>query len=244
MEVFKHLRRSRVLMSRAVDRAVLPLRFWSRTLSPVPGNRAIVGVDATSIPVRFINLASRPDRLRDTEVEFARMELVRVSRFEAVKEENGALGCALSHGRLLESVDDHQPVVMVCEDDIEFLVSPEELRALLEEFLANPAIDVLCLAFNLIAKAHPVSPLLAITANTATTACYVVKRPALERLEKSFFESARLIQEGQPLGLAAADQHWKKLQRRGLIFAVPRTRAARQRASFSDIEGQEVSYGV
>jgi glycosyl transferase, family 25 len=244
VEVVKHLRRSRVLMSRAVDRALLPIRFWRRTLSPVPGNRAVIGVDAASIPLHFINLASRPDRLRETEVEFARMELAGGFRFEAVKEENGALGCALSHGRLLESVDVHQLVVMVCEDDIEFLVSPQELRALLEEFLANPALDVLCLAFNLIAKAQAVSPLLAITANTATTACYVVKRPALERLEKSFLESARLIQEGQPLGLAAADQHWKKLQRRGVIFAVPRTRAARQRASFSDIEGQEVSYGV
>ncbi len=244
MELVKHLRRSLVIMSRSLDRALLPIRFWGRTLNPIPGNRVVAHADACSMPVHFINLASRPDRLRETEDEFARMKLLRASRFEAVKEENGALGCALSHGRLLESIDEHQLVVMVCEDDIEFLVNPQELQGLLEEFVENPALDVLCLAFNLIAAAHAVSPLLAVTANTATTACYVVKRPALERLEKSFFESARLIQAGQPLGLAAADQHWKKLQRRGLIFAVPRKRAARQRASFSDIEGQEVSYGV
>jgi glycosyl transferase family 25 len=244
VEVVKHLRRSLVILSRSLDRVLLPIRFWGRTLSPIPGNRAVAHADAGSMPVHFINLPSRPDRLRETEDEFARMNLHRGSRFEAVKEENGALGCALSHARLLESVDQHQLVVMVCEDDIEFLVSPQELRALLDEFLLNPALDVLCLAFNLIAPAHAVSPLLAVTANTATTACYVVKRPALENLKTSFFESASLIQAGQPLGLAAADQHWKRLQRRTLIFAIPRKRAARQRPSFSDIEGQDVSYGV
>jgi hypothetical protein len=63
-------------------------------------------------------------------------------------------------------------------------------------------------------------------------------------LRDSFLDSAKLIEEGKPLGLAAADQRWKQLQRRTLIFAIPRVRAARQRSSFSDIEGKEVSYGV
>jgi len=244
VDVAKQLRRTLLTLSRSIDRGFLPLRFFSRTLRPIPGNRVVATAGAASIPLYFINLASRPDRLRETREEFARMKFVGGSRFEAVSNANGALGCSLSHGGLLDSVDSQSLAVMVCEDDIEFLVSPEELNLLIDEFLANPALDVLCLAFNLIAIAHPVSPFLAITANTQTAACYVVKRPALELLKRSFFESAQLIEEGKPLGLVAADQHWKKLQRKGLIFAIPRKRAARQRPSFSDIEGQEVSYGV
>jgi hypothetical protein len=244
VEVVEHLRRILLALSRSLDRGFLPVRFFARTLRPIPDNRAVAMASSRSIPAYFINLASRPDRLRETQDEFVRMRILGGSRFEAVRDTNGALGCALSHGRLLETIDNEPLAVMVCEDDIEFLVSPEELQRLVKEFLANPALDVLCLAFNLVSPGLRVSPLLAITANTATTACYVVKRSSLELLKKSFFESAELIEQGKPLGLAAADQHWKRLQRRGLIFAIPRTRAARQRPSFSDIEGQEVSYGV
>jgi glycosyl transferase family 25 len=244
MEVGKHLRRSLVALSRSADRAILPVRFLIRQLR---SQREIQAPDlfaAENLPVHFINLASRPDRLRETRDELQRMGLVHWSRFDAIKNDNGALGCALSHARVIEGLKAGESAVMVCEDDIEFLVSPEELRVLVQEFLENPALDVLCIAFRVLAEGHPISSHLAITSNTQTLACYVAKASALDLLKDSFFESAQLIEEGRPLGVVAADQHWKRLQRRGLIFAIPRKRAARQRPSFSDIEGQEVSYGV
>lgn len=244
MEVVKHLRRLLRSATQTVDRVVLPARFHVRTQKPNPENLAVVGAKFTSIRVHLINLASRPDRLQETNEEFARMGIVDWSRFEAVKSADGALGCALSHAHLLGGLDRTVSAVMVCEDDIEFLVGPDELDALLEEFLANPALDVLCLAFNVVSRPYVVSQALAVTTNTATTACYVAKGRAMRLLRDSFLDSAKLIQEGKPLGVAAADQRWKKLQRRTLIFAIPRVRAARQRNSFSDIEGKEVSYGV
>lgn len=244
MEIGRHLRRYVVLLRQSVDRALLPLRFRVRQLRFMGASQPAAGVSAENLPVHFINLASRPDRLRETQDELERMGLVQWSRFDAIKNDNGALGCALSHARVFEGLKPGETAVMVCEDDIEFLVSPEELRALVQEFLENPALDVLCVAFNVIAKGHPISSRLAITSNTQTLACYVAKAAAVHLLRDSFFESAQLIQHGKPLGLVAADQHWKKLQRRTLIFSIPRKRAARQRPSFSDIEGQEVSYGV
>lgn len=243
MEIGKHLRRSLRSLSRSVDRAILPIRFRVRTLWPEADARSATAASAETVPVYFINLTSRPDRRRETEVELERMGLSLWSRFDAVKHDNGALGCALSHARVIEGLDG-TAAIMVCEDDIEFLVSPDDLRALVQEFLENPSLDVLCIAFNVSAKGHPISSRLAITSNTQTLACYVAKKHALKSLKDSFFQSAQLIEEGKPLGLVAADQHWKKLQRRGLIFAIPLMRAARQRPSFSDIEGQEVSYGV
>lgn len=244
MQVITHLERALRSLLRDLDRRMLPLRFLLRRQRQKLQGNSTVDTLVESIPVQFINLASRPDRLAETQDELKKMGIPAWSRFEAIKHDDGAVGCALSHARVLESFDDQVCPVMVCEDDIEFLVSPDELRALLGEFLRNPAIDVLCVAFNLGSKPHPISPRLAITSNTQTLACYVVKKGALKALQESFLQSAALIQQKKPIGLVAADQHWKRLQRRGLIFAVPRVRAARQRPSFSDIEGQDVSYGL
>ena len=89
-----------------------------------------------------------------------------------------------------------------------------------------------------------ISKRLAVTADTATASCYVAKAAAIDKLKKSFQESAFMIRAGQPIGISAIDQHWKKLQRKDLLFAIPRTRAVRQRASYSNIEGRDVFYGV
>lgn len=244
MEVRRHLKRQILSFSRQVDSWMLGPRYVAKRLKPAIANAMAMRTGTDSIPTHVINLESRPDRLSETATELAKMGITHWSRFEAVKESNGALGCALSHARLVEQLQGAQPAVMVCEDDIEFLVSPDALHDVVSEFLRNPALDVLCLAFHLRSQPHRISSSLAITADTATASCYVAKTHSLEMLRDSFFEAAQLIEEGKPMGLAAIDQHWKKLQRRELIFAVPRVRAVRQRASFSDIEGHEVFYGV
>lgn len=244
MEVRRHLKRHVLAFFRRIDQWRLGPRYTVRRLKLSKANPQPVLSTFDSIPIRVINLESRADRLRETEAELVRMGITRWSRFSAVKDSHGALGCALSHSQLMEQVQGLEPAVMVCEDDIEFLVSPAELRALVNEFLANPALDVLCLAFHLRLPARAISSRLAITADTATAACYVVKSRALPMLRDSFIEATELIRAGKPMGIAAIDRHWRKLQRNQLVFALPRERAVRQRASFSDIEGQDVFYGV
>ena len=244
MEVRRHIKRHVLAFFRRIDQWMLGPRYTLRRLPLGKANPAPSLPAVDSVSIRVINLESRADRLHETEAELAKMGITRWSRFSAVKDSNGALGCALSHAQLMEQVQDLEPAVMVCEDDIEFLVSPEELRTLVSEFLANPILDVLCLAFHLRLPPHAISSRLAITADTATAACYVVKTRALPMLRDSFVEATQLIQAGKPLGLVAIDRHWRKLQRRQLMFAIPRERAVRQRPSFSDIEGHDVFYGV
>jgi len=244
MEVKRHLKRHALAFFRRIEWWMLGPRYALRRLTLSRANPAPVSSAVDSVPIRVINLESRADRLRETEAELATMGITQWSRFSAVKDSNGALGCALSHAQLMEQVQGLEPAVMVCEDDIEFLVSPEELRTLVSEFLTNPALDVLCLAFHLRLPPHVITSRLAITADTATAACYVVKTRALPMLRDSFVEATHLIRAGKPLGLVAIDRHWRKLQRRELVFAVPRERAVRQRPSYSDIEGHDVFYGV
>lgn len=244
MEVRRHLKRHALAFVRRIDQCMLGPRYIVRRLATGKANPSPVLTSLDCVPIRVINLESRVDRLRETEAELAKTGIRRWSRFSAVKDSNGALGCALSHAQLMEQVQGCEPAVMICEDDIEFLVAPEELHTLVSDFLANPALDVLCLAYHLRLPPHTISSRLAITADTATAACYVVKTGALPLLRDSFIEATQFIQAGKPLGLFAIDRHWRKLQRRQLIFAIPQERAVRQRPSFSDIEGHDVFYGV
>ena len=244
MEVKRHLKRHVLAFFRRIDQWMLGPRYLSKRLALRKANPSAVLSTVDSVPTRVINLESRADRLRETEAELAQMGITQWSRFSAVKDLNGALGCALSHAQLMEQVQGLEPAVMICEDDVEFLVTAEELRALVSEFLTNPVLDVLCLAFHLRLPPHAITSRLAITADAATAACYVVKTRALPMLRDSFVEATHLIRAGKPLGLVAIDRHWRKLQRRQLVFAVPRERAVRQRPSYSDIEGHDVFYGV
>lgn len=244
MEIVRHLKRYSRILSRTLDHALLPGRYAFRKMTESKDSLENRVLPLEDIPIYVINLATRSDRLRETRAEFRRIGLTKWARFDAQENENGALGCSLSHASLLDQVAGPESVVMVCEDDLEFLASGKELTQILEDFQANSALDVLCLAFNLGSKPFPINSRLALTANSATTACYVAKARAIPLLKKSFLESANLIAEDKPLGLVAADQHWKRLQRAKLIFAVPRNRVARQRDSYSDIERREVSYGV
>ena len=244
VEIRRHLRRKMRDFRRHVDRFLVARRVRKKVRSEVAGDRPTWPLSSADIPVHFINLASRPDRRQQTESELQKLGFRNVFRFEAVQRENGALGCALSHAGLMESLQVDAPAVMVCEDDVEFLSSPGELQAVLAEFLEDVALDVLCLAFNTRGKPKVLSERLAVTVDTATTSCYVVKATAINNLKKSFQESAEMIQGGRPIEISALDQHWKILQRSELLFAIPRSRMARQRASYSDIEGNDVFYGV
>ena len=229
---------------RHVDRFLVPQRVRRKVRSIVAADRTAGLLSSAAIPVHFINLSSRPDRREETENELQNVGFRNVFRFEAIQSENGALGCALSHAGLMKSLKVDTPAVMVCEDDIEFLSSPHELQAVLAEFLEDVSLDVLCLAYSTRGKPKAISERLAVTVETATASCFVVKARAIKTLEKSFRESAEMIQSGRPIGISAIDQHWKKLQRTDLLFAIPRSRMARQRASYSDIEGHDVFYGV
>lgn len=193
--------------------------------------------------VLYINLESRPDRRASMERLFADNAIVS-SRIEAVSAVPGILGCGQSHVKALSTPVPSDTPIMVCEDDLVFTVSRAQLDEIVGEFLCNPALDVLCLAYNLRAKPVPVSRNLQITDNTQTTACYVVKPDAVRYLRESFAESVDDLMGGMDTKKAALDIAWKKLQGGKLIFAAPRKRVAVQRPGFSNIAEAFVDYGV
>lgn len=188
----------------------------------------------------FINLDHRLDRRASMASELERVGLSQVRRLPAVRRSLGILGAGLSHVKALEGWTPNQPVILICEDDIEFLEEPEVINKVINRFLRNPSLDVLCLSYNVRERPFPVDSVLSITSNTQTSSCYLVKHWAIAALKANFSEGVKLLSEGFPPRFAAVDIYWKRVQRSVLTFSVPNKPLVRQVASYSDNLGRWV----
>lgn len=195
------------------------------------------------ILARYINLDYRQDRRDLIEVELRKLPFIRAERVSATRDPNGSLGCAQSHiealGQFLKSPD---TITIICEDDLEFIASSDEIQEAIKEFWEHPMLDVLCLSFRLRGPRLPISQTMAVGNNIQTAACYVVKRKAARALLANFLESKKLLISGAPPSHASIDITWKTLQARQLIFAIPRNPLALQRESYSDIAKKVKKY--
>ena len=132
---------------------------------------------------------------------------------------------------------------MVLEDDCLFLKNSSRVGDVIEEF-SNSKADVLCLAFS----ASQFEPLpahykLHRVFDARTTCCYVLKSHMIGPIGEMAHLSVELFQKGLPSRFAAFDMVWRRMQKEK-IFVVPSRRLARQRASYSDIEGNFADHGV
>lgn len=215
--------------------------YWARPLKRQAVNSSGNGLGRCEVV--FINLDHRTDRRTHIEAEFQRIELVDYTRLSAVYNDNGALGCSMSHLRAL-SHNELKPdrLLMICEDDCSFAVDRRQLDHLIEEFFRDDRLDVLCLGYNAL-NGIRVSDDFSLTSRTRTTSCYVVKPWMQEALSISMAESCRGLQNGLPPSVAACDIVWRQLQKTS-FFVFPTDRAVYQAPSFSDIRRKEVNYRI
>lgn len=193
--------------------------------------------------VFYINLDHRTDRRTHIEGEFAKIGLKNYTRFSAIKDENGALGCARSHLQVLRTWKaTSQRLLMICEDDCLFLLERSEIDDLVDQFFNDTRLDVLCLGYNA-RNGVAVSNAFSITSNTQTTSCYLVKQHALFELIDAANLSANKLTAGQSRKSFAIDVTWKHKQAK-IFFAITNNRCVKQLDSYSDIEMQEISYKV
>jgi len=196
-----------------------------------------------------INLNSRADRLKQFEDEIQKLRIPAWRRIEAVDgAENfpgldpfysGSIGCSLSHVQALKEARWNEiDGLLICEDDVEFLSSSEEISQLIEEFLSNPHLDVLALYGKARGGSHQVSNNLRIVVGLVGTVCYVVKPHMAPVISDLFVQGVEDLRRGKRRG--KSDILWNKLQKRGYFFAAPLHSVARNRAGFSDIEGRNL----
>jgi hypothetical protein len=196
------------------------------------------------LKIVVISLDSRADRRKHIERHFLEMGLA-FSFVPGVPHPNGEVGCADAHIDALSGwIPSNEELLMVCEDDLVFIRDRATVYSLIREFDKNAAIDVLCIGNNSKGPFISVSDSLALTVDTQTASCYVLKPHAVAPMVKVFRRSRAMLAQGGSGSKWAIDILWKSLQRESMVFCIPRSQVAHQIASFSDIQGRWVDYKV
>jgi glycosyl transferase family 25 len=194
-------------------------------------------------PCFYINLEGRPDRRAHVEGQLAGLGLQSFTRMKAVEVENGAVGCAMSHLKLLKQAQEQDlSYCMIVEDDILFL-KPDLFLKQVDTFLASGTPwDVLLIAGNNLPPHEAVGDYAVRVSHCQTTTGYVVQRPYYNILIDNIKEGIqRLIKNPENRFHFAIDKWWLSLQKRDRWYLVtPLT--VTQRADYSNIEKRATDY--
>lgn len=182
--------------------------------------------------VLFINLDERSDRLQESLLEFAKLNL-RATRVRAIKHKSGSLGCTLSHIKALEIANSKQwDHVMICEDDVQFTQNKLVFVQQFEKFLSrHKDWDVITLGPNIFEATFIDDSCARIFSSWCTT-CYIVRRHYYKVLLHNFKVAAQKSSSGRTKH--EIDVHWHSLQRRDQWFTIL-PMVASQRPSISDV---------
>ena len=179
----------------------------------------------------FINLDHREDRKHHMEEELMRMDIV-AKRFPGVLTQPGGVGCARSHVAVLELGAIQSEPVLVLEDDVKFLVTPEEFKNLLAHLPAD--YDVVMFGYGGL-EGEPVDATWGRVRAAHNACAYLVAPHYVSVLQHNILEAAAMF-ERAPMyhWLYSHDQYWKSLQKTGHWY-YPLLCVARQIMSYSDI---------
>ena len=193
----------------------------------------------------FINLKQRTDRLNHANAEFEKLGIY-AERVDAIKNENGAIGCTLSHIKCLELAKQREyEYVFICEDDIEF-TNLDLFNENLTKFNSNSKLnwDMLIVGGNNAPPYQQVEDYCARVFYCRTTTGYVVKKHMYDVLIDNFKEGVKLLTADQtPEGKKkyAIDMYWQRLQYQYYWYMItPPT--VTQYANYSDIENKDLNY--
>jgi glycosyl transferase family 25 len=193
--------------------------------------------------VFYINLENRIDRKENVEKEINNIGIKYFQRFNAIKKKNGAIGCSMSHIKLLQNANkDNLPYIMICEDDIQF-TNPElfvnQINGLLS---SNEKWDVILLAGNNVPPYTIVNDFCVKVTKCQTTTGYIVKKNYYDTLINNMKEGIlKLMKDPSQRFLYAIDKYWFELQKRDIwLLITPLT--VTQRADYSDIEKKVTNY--
>jgi glycosyl transferase family 25 len=168
---------------------------------------------------------------------------VHAERFKAISLTNGALGCSMSHLKLLElAKSNNWDSILIMEDDIKFL-NPHVFMQQLNGFLhAHKEFDVLLIAGNNVPPFTKIDDTCVKVTRCQTTTGYLVKNHYFDILIQNFREGIKnLMKTPEKHVLYAIDKYWFRLQERdNWYLIIPLT--VTQREDYSDIEKRMTNY--
>jgi len=191
----------------------------------------------------YINLASRTDRKKQVEEQLFNVGLTCAQRFEAIKLDDGRVGCSMSHLKCLSKAKaenwDH---VLICEDDIEFL-NPGLFINQLNTFLSkHNNWDVVLLAGNNVPPYTRDGDECVKVARCQTTTGYLVNGHYFNTLIENIKNGiTNLLREPGKHIHYAIDRYWFSLQQKDDWYLLTPLSVV-QRAGYSDIEKKVTNF--
>jgi glycosyl transferase family 25 len=190
----------------------------------------------------FINLDSRPDRKQHVEGQMSTLGIP-AERFKAIKLKNGAIGCSMSHIKLLEMAKaNNWPHILIVEDDILF-TKPALFVEQLNKFLnGHKDFDVALFAGNNIPPYTIVDDSCVRVSKCQTTTGYLVQRHYYDTLIANYKKGIEcLIREPHNHVIYAIDKYWFHLQALHKWYLITPLTVV-QREDYSDIEKRPTNY--
>ena len=190
----------------------------------------------------YINLDSRPDRKQHVERQLGIIG-INAQRFKAIKLQNGALGCSMSHLKLIETAKENNwPHILVVEDDILF-TNPSLFIQQCNKFLStHKEFDVALISGNNVPPYREIDDTCVQVTKCQTTTGYLVQNHYFDTLIQNYKMGIQnLMREPENHRIYAIDKFWFNLQAiHKWYLIIPLTVA--QREDYSDIEKRPTNY--
>jgi GR25 family glycosyltransferase involved in LPS biosynthesis len=191
--------------------------------------------------ILYINLQHRIDRNNSILNQFYQIkDHINLSRFNAIKHSNGAIGCALSHINCIDiAINNDWDHVIILEDDFHLLVNPDFFLSHIKTLL-QVDFDV-CLIAPFLRKITNINHNYAKVIEAQAASGYIIKKHYFHTLLDNFKQAEYALSNNKPYEIFAIDQHWKSLQtKHNWITSIPIL--GKQSESYSDIEHKQVNY--
>lgn len=203
--------------------------------------------------IYFINLDHRTDRLEQFQAEMKKMGFPeeKVHRVPAIyKPDIGALGCGLSHIKVMNMIlESNHKTCLVFEDDFSFTLDGNYCNFLFKKFFESKReFDLVMMGGKILKHETTDSFFLHKILDAQTSSAYIIQKRYAKVIRDTLEEGMKLLEEYYNQHKKAhhdycLDIYWKKLQLTDnwLVF---HPKMGIQRESYSDIEGRFADYGV
>ena len=192
--------------------------------------------------ILYINLAHRTDRKEHILDEIHKLctDDSKIHRIDAIKRENGAFGCGLSHIKALEYALEHEwKTVLIVEDD--FTCKPVSMNdhiSLLFEY----DFDVGLLSHNSLRYSDTDNDFVKRAIYAQTTSAYIIKRDYIPVLLQNIKEAIDDMAKNGRRHENCIDIHWTSLQLKDKWYTLYPA-IGYQYGNHSDIENRFCEYG-
>ena len=195
------------------------------------------------IKTYYINLENRTDRKDHVENELSLLGIKNFERVNAVKLQNGALGCSISHLKCIEQAKERkEECIFVCEDDILFLDKILLLTYFSSFIKKSHEWDVIIISGNNMLPYHPIDETCIQVMACQTTTGYIVKNHYYDTLINNYKKGIQLLMKfPENKKEYAIDKYWLELQKKDKWYLIIPLSVV-QREDYSDIEQKKIDF--